>query len=154
MSSSPCVHSIVRGTMALTTFLGREAILDRTNPKPVDDTLINSHYIRRINAALLSFPSARMRYTTAPHDGNTFHQLIPWTVVLSTSGIYGPFCIFRATCLVPREYGLFYYNTHSSSLVPSSYHVIVYHVESLIHTHTPSSHRPTLIAHYILCCNF
>jgi len=27
--------------MTLTTFLGREAIPDRTNPKPVDDTLIN-----------------------------------------------------------------------------------------------------------------
>lgn len=84
--------------MALTTFLGREAIPDRTNPKPVDDTLINPHYIRRIIAALLSFPSARMRYIIAPHDGNTFHQLIPWTVVLSTPGIYGPFCIFLATC--------------------------------------------------------
>jgi hypothetical protein len=42
--------------MTLTTFLGREAIPDRTNPKPVDDTLINLHYIWRITVALLSFP--------------------------------------------------------------------------------------------------
>ena len=38
---------------------------------------------------------------------------------------------------------------------PSPYHLIVYHVESLIHAHTPSSHPPdSFIAHYILCCNF
>lgn len=41
--------------------LGREAIPDRTNPKPVDDTRINLHYVWRFITALLNLPSARMR---------------------------------------------------------------------------------------------
>ena len=123
--------------------LGREAIPDRTNPKPVDDTLINTHYAWRIIPALLNLPSARIRHIIAPHDGNTFHQPIPWTVVLSTSRIYGPYCIVHNTCLMPCECGPICYSTHSSSLAPSPYYLIVYHVESFIHAHTPSSHCPT-----------
>ena len=137
------------------SILGREAIPDRTNPKPVDDTLINFHYIWRIIAALLNLPSARMRHIIAPHDRNTFHQLIPWTVVLSVSGIYGPYCILHTSRLVHCECGPICYNTHSSSLVsftipPHSVPCRITYPRSYAFKPPPDS----FIAHYILCCNF
>jgi len=133
--------------MGLITFLGREAILDRTNPKPVEYTIINTYYFRSPIAALLSFPSAHMQHILALLDGNAFCQLIPWTVGLSISGIYGPYRIHHTTRLVPRECGPVCFNTHSSSLVLSPYHVIVYHVESHIHAHVSSNQHPTLLSH-------
>jgi len=135
--------------------LGREAIPDRTNPKPVDDTLINPHYVWRIIAALLNLPSARMRHIIAPHDGNTFHQLIPWTVVLSVSGIYGPYCILHTSHLVPCECGPICYNTYSSSLVPFT--IPPHSVPCRITYPRSYAFKPppdSFIVHYILCCNF
>ena len=86
-----------------------------------------------------------MRYIIVPH----MEQVLPaYTVDSRTFNLRDiwPYCILHTTRLVPRECGPLCHNTHSSSSVPSPYHVIVYHVESLIYPHTPSSLRPTLLS--------